>query len=405
MCLAIVQVAIDWLTRIEFNESIVYVLPLVLAAMTRNRRLLWGIAVFLIATAFAVYAVQIPAGTFSGSEPLFINRVLSAATILITACLLHAWTLTLDSLDEQGRDLQARNEELDAANRELLERREQINRQNAELECRRHEAEEASTRKSRLLASVSHDIRSPLHALNLTAELIRRTAGEQAMSAQMSELVQLLQTNAGNLADLVSDVLDVAAIESGRIELRESEFSLNGLLAEVCRLSLAPARAKNLELLAEPSTPEIWIRGDRVKLVRVLGNLVSNAIKFTTAGEVRLEACIAADRSVLIRVHDTGAGISPQHIERIFNEFEQVHQTEHDRVKGWGLGLAICRRLVEFMGGTITVESQPRQGTIFSVCLPCSCIVDHRPSGAALDDNEPNVETTSPVAEGGVVRG
>jgi signal transduction histidine kinase len=178
VCLAALLVFIDWITWVEFNEAIVYPLPLVLAAMTRSRRLLWGLALFLVGTTFAVYAVQVGPGVFSLREPFFINRVLAAGTVLLTAGVLHAWTLALDQLDEQDRSLKVQNEQLDAANRELRRCHEEITRQNEELDRRREEAEAASGRKTRLLASVSHDMRSPLHAINLENRLEPHAAAD-----------------------------------------------------------------------------------------------------------------------------------------------------------------------------------------------------------------------------------
>jgi signal transduction histidine kinase len=382
LCLAALLVFVDWITWIQFNEAIVYTLPLVLAAMARSRRLLWWLALFLLGTTFAVYVVQIGPGLFSPREPFFVNRVLAAVTLLLTAGLLHAWTLALDKLEEQGLRLKVQNEQLDAANRELLRCQVEITRQNEELEHRRREAEEASGRKTRLLASVSHDIRTPLNAINLMADVIRRASDNPALAANVPGLAQRLQANALALGDLVSDLLDISSLDSGRVELHESEFSLNELLDEECRGLLPLAQAKNLALVAEPVVPPVWLRADRVKLARVLNNLVNNAIKFTAAGRVTLTAGLTPERAVLVRVQDTGAGIAAESLERIFDEFAQLHDPGHEQTKGWGLGLAICRRLVELMGGAITVESQLNRGSVFSVRLPPSCVLD-RPADVA----------------------
>ena len=381
VCLAMLLVFIDWFTWIELNVAIVFSLPLVLAAMVRSRRLLWGMAFLLVGTILAVYAVQIQPGVFSLREPLFINRLLASVTVLVTAGLLHVWSVALDALDEQDLTLKAHNMQLDAANQELLRCQEEIAHKNKDLERRRCEAEEANGRKTRLLASVSHDMRSPLHVLNLTAELILRTADDQALTGEVCEWAQLLQANALGLADLVSDVLDISSIDSGRVELHKSDFSVDELLAEECRRMLPLAQAKNLTLVAEPSARATWIRTDRVKLARILSNLISNAFKFTESGGVTLTSCFTPERALLIRVQDTGIGISTQHLVRIFDEFAQLPNPERDSPKGWGLGLAICRRLVELLGGTITVESQLNHGTIFSVRLPMSCVVDNSESG------------------------
>jgi signal transduction histidine kinase/CheY-like chemotaxis protein len=244
-----------------------------------------------------------------------------------------------------------------------------------ELELRRREAEEASSRKTRFLAAVSHDIRTPANAMNLMAELIRRVAGNPAMAGQIPELAQKLQANTLSLVELVSDVLDVARFDSGKIELQESEFSLGELIAAECRQLYPLAQDKGLTMVVEPMDRPIWLRTDRIKLARVLGNLVGNAIKFTDAGTVRVSAAVAPDRRVLIRVEDTGIGIAPEHFGQIFDEFAQLRNPARDKTKGTGLGLAICKRLIEVLRGTIAVESQVRQGSSFTVTLPASAVL------------------------------
>ncbi|HET6572451.1 MAG TPA: HAMP domain-containing sensor histidine kinase [Fimbriiglobus sp.] len=375
VALAAVEVVVDWCTWIELNVSLVYVLPLVLAAAARDRRLLWGLAGLLIGMTFAVYAVQIPAGTFSLGEPYFINRVLSSVAVVLSAGLLHAWTLAADTLESQGSALRVQNGQLEAANRELLRCQEEIARQNVELDHRRLEAEEASSRKSRLLASASHDIRGPVNAINMIAEVIRRTADDPALAVQVPGLAQRLQANAASLTDLVSDVLDVSSIDSGRVSLHECDFSLNDLLAAECQRMLPLAQAKGLRLTAEPPASPIEMRTDRVKLARVLTNLVTNAVKFTDAGGVTVSAELTPEHAVVIRVRDTGVGIAPADLGRIFDDFTQVHNPGSRSRPGWGLGLAICRRLVVVLGGQITVESQPDCGSVFTVHLPPSCVV------------------------------
>lgn len=380
--LAAVLVFVDWVTWIELNESILFPLPLVLAAMARSRRLVWGLTLFLVATIFAVYAVQIGPGVFAAREPFFVNRVLSAVTVTLTAGLLHAWTLALEELDEQDRSLKRQNEQLDAANRELVRCQEEITRQNEELDRRRREAEEASGRKTRLLAAVSHDMRSPLNAINLTAEVIRLTGDDPALADKVPGLARRLQANASALGDLVSDLLDVTALEAGRVELHESEFSLDELVADECRRLLPLAQAKNLALTAEPGTAPVRITADRGKLTRVLSNLVTNAIKFTEAGGVTLTAGLTPDGDAAVRVRDTGVGIPAESLEHIFDEFARLDGPGHAPTKGWGLGLAICRRLIAAMGGTIAVESAPARGSVFTVRLPVRGAADASKGGS-----------------------
>jgi signal transduction histidine kinase len=374
--LAALEVFFDWTTPIDVNVSIVYGLPLVLAAAARSRVLLWSLALILVLTIFAVYSAQTPPGIFSLRERFFIDRELSAITLLLMAGFLHARTLTVDALHEQRRSLDAHNVQLERANRELSWREETITRQNEELDRRRREAEEGSDRKTRLLASASHDIRSPVSAICLMAEVIRRSSDDPALAAQIPSLAQRLQANARSLANLVSHVLDASSFASGRISLHERKLSLNALLAEECGRLLPLAEAKGLHLAAELAEPAIWLRADKVTLARIVDNLLGNAIKFTETGGVTVTAELITEQAVLIRVRDTGIGIAPENLARIFDEYAQISNQGRDRTRGWGLGLAICRRLVEDIGGNITVESHLNRGSVFSVQLPASRVVD-----------------------------
>lgn len=245
-----------------------------------------------------------------------------------------------------------------------------------ELEIRRREAEEASQRKTRFLAAVSHDIRTPANAINLMAELIRRSSSNPELIKDMPDLAARLQANTVALMDLVSDVLDVARFDSGKIEITESEFLLGDLIHDECRQVKPLADDIGLNLIFEPLTRPIWLRTDRVKLGRVIGNLVGNSIKFTKTGTIRITAQFMPyeQGGVLIEVSDTGIGIAPENLLRIFDEFAQLHNPERDRNKGTGLGLAICKRLIDVLGGEITVESESGKGSVFRVKLPASCI-------------------------------
>jgi signal transduction histidine kinase len=358
--LALTEVFLDWITVISLNVSILYGLPLVVAAATRSRRLLWALALFLLVTIFAVYCVQIPRGVFSLHEPYFVNRVLAASALVLTAALLHVGMIGLDLLDAQRRSLKEQNEEL---------------------ERRRREAEEGSSRKTRYLASVSHDIRTPINTISLMAELLCRAADKPELASQIPDVAHRLQANALALADLVGDVLDLARFDTTQLKLQASEFSLNDLLAEESAHILPVAQAKNLWLRVEAPEVTVRLRSDRIKLARVIDNLLGNAIKFTNAGGVTVAASREPDGNAVICVSDTGVGIAPEQEEHIFDEFVQLHNSERDRNKGHGLGLAICRRLVEALGGRINLESQPGHGSRFTVRLPPSCVVD-TPRGA-----------------------
>lgn len=252
-----------------------------------------------------------------------------------------------------------------------------------ELDTRRREAEEASVRKTRFLAAVSHDIRTPANAISLLAELIRRTASNPALVGDVPELAQELHASAASLVNLLSDVLDVARFDSDKVEIQESEFPLAGLLSDEQRQLLPLAREKGLSLQFTTPDDPLIVRTDRIKLGRILGNLIGNAIKFTERGEVRVDAHRNGDNTIRISVSDTGVGIATEHLSHIFDEFFQLRNPERDRAKGSGLGLTICKRLVDAMGGTLNVQSAPGAGSTFILTLPAFAIVPTMASKAS----------------------
>ena len=377
--IAVVEVILDLATWVELDIATIYGIPLVLAAFTRNRRLLWGLAVALTLATFIAYTLQIPVGTFAPREGLFVNRVLDAVALLVTAGLVQMWMMSLDIREAQSKLLEEQNRKLEVANDLLVAHEAQIVSQNEELIRRRHEAEEASGRKTRLLNAVSHDIRNPVNTINLMAEVIRRTAEDPALATQVPQMARRLQSNAQSLVALVSEVLDIAHLDSGLLQRRESMFSLNKFI-DTKRHDLAPlAEAKSLQLTSEAPDRTVRVRVDRVKLDRIVTNLVTNAIKFTTRGSVALSVAVTADGAVAVRVRDTGVGIAEHELDRIFDEFAQFNVPLGKLNGGWGLGLAISRRLANFIGAGITVESEIGRGSVFTVLLPRECVFDIAP--------------------------
>lgn len=274
--------------------------------------------------------------------------------------------------DKAGKVLGGVAAYTDITDRKALER---------ELDQRRREAEESAVRKTRFLAAVSHDIRTPANAINLMAELIRRAAANPAMAPEVPSLAGELQSSATSLVTLVSDVLDLTRFDTGRIELNESDFALADAVAEEVRQQTPVASAKGVTLRYEPPSIPILARTDRVKFGRVLGNLIGNAIKFTPAGEVSVTVMIGSDRHVHVHVKDTGVGIDPEHLPRIFDEFFQLRNPERDPTKGTGLGLTICKRLTDAMGGQLLVESEPGRGSVFTLVLPAASVTTPHPAG------------------------
>ncbi|HEX7111946.1 MAG TPA: ATP-binding protein [Mizugakiibacter sp.] len=234
-------------------------------------------------------------------------------------------------------------------------------------EQQRRLAEEASAAKTRFLATMGHEIRTPMTGVLGMAELLLRTP----LAERQREYAEAIQRSGTLLLKLVNDALDLARIEAGRFELESAPLDPAALLREVGELETGMAARKGLALRIEVAAdaPRA-LRGDALRIQQVLLNLANNAIKFTERGEVRLALARAADGSAQFSVTDTGPGIPEASRERLFQRFEQDDAGEGRRQGGSGLGLAICRELVALMGGRIEVESAPGQGSTFRVCLP-----------------------------------
>lgn len=243
-----------------------------------------------------------------------------------------------------------------------------------EVEQRRHEAEEASKRKTRFLAAVSHDVRTPVNAINLMADLVRRCINDPNKHDRLPQLAHDLKVSAKSLAELVTDVLDIARFDSGRMELSKIRFSLSELVQAEVRQLQPIAEEKGIRLTVEARGEPVFLETDRIKIARVFGNLLGNAVKFTEQGGVKVILRRIEDGGVELCVTDSGVGISAEHLENLFDEFFQLRNPERDWSKGTGLGLAICKRLVEVVGCDLKVESTLGVGSKFTLHIPESLV-------------------------------
>ncbi|RYF94567.1 MAG: response regulator [Caulobacteraceae bacterium] len=230
----------------------------------------------------------------------------------------------------------------------------------------RDAAEAASRAKSEFLANMSHEIRTPLNGVMGVAAALARTA----LTADQEEMVGLIRTSGQTLEAILSDLLDLARIESGKLELKAEPFALDASLRATADLfrPLAAEKGLDFDLDIDPSA-EGWFEGDAVRLRQVVGNLLSNAVKFTTRGSVSLRAAVA--RGVLtLAVRDTGIGFDAGFKARMFERFEQADGSITRRFGGTGLGLAISSQLARTLGGDLTAEAMPGQGATFILTLP-----------------------------------
>ena len=234
----------------------------------------------------------------------------------------------------------------------------------------RARAEEASRAKSDFLATVTHEIRTPMNAVVSAGVLLQRTP----LTEEQAQHVKMLSNASEVLMGLLNDVLDLSKIEAGKMKLEEAEISLPESLKALETLWEAPARDKGLklELSLSPNLPE-RVCVDPLRLKQILFNLLSNAVKFTDHGTVTLRARRVAEEAGLMiafEVQDTGCGIDPADIDRLFDSFEQADAGTTRRHGGTGLGLAISKRLARLMGGDLTVSSAVGQGSTFRLLLP-----------------------------------
>ncbi len=228
-------------------------------------------------------------------------------------------------------------------------------------------ADAASAAKSSFLAAMSHEIRTPLNAILGNLELLAHSALEE-----QRDRLETIRRSSDSLLAIVSDVLDFSKIEAGELHLERIEFDVLDVASRTLAIFAPVARNKGLALVGElgQSTTQPLL-GDPTRLGQVLNNLLSNALKFTEQGQVTLRITTDVDHSRLnIEVEDTGIGMSTAQMEQVFRAFSQADETINRRYGGTGLGLTLCTRLTQAMGGTLSVRSEPEQGSVFLISLP-----------------------------------
>ncbi|MBD1849291.1 ATP-binding protein [Leptolyngbya sp. FACHB-711] len=288
-------------------------------------------------------------------------------------------------------ELRKREEELTHLNHELEDTNRGVIALYAELDEKASSLQQANELKTRFLSNMSHEFRTPLNSiLSLSRMLLAHMDGD--LSSEQEKQVTFIQKAADGLSEMVNDLLDLAKVEAGKTEVHPSSFEVSDLFATLrgmLRPLLVQGSSISLVFVEPDGLPSLY--SDEGKIAQILRNFISNALKFTERGEVRVTA-EQAGQMIQLSVSDTGIGIAPDDQGRIFEDFVQIESHLQKQVKGTGLGLPLSRKLAELMGGSVSVQSEPGQGSTFSVCIPIVY-----PKAAELPDSLKPITSLNPT--------
>ena len=332
---------------------------------------------FLVKSRLAAILAGAPSVAAPLLIPLLFTRFHGIDQVLVMAmlvlCVGHAVSAALDNMRQSRR--------LEAATRELIAGKQAAEAARAEMAAAKAEAEQANQAKSSFLANMSHEIRTPLNGVLGMAQAM---SVEELSAVQRGRLEVIRQSGEGLLA-ILNDVLDLAKVEAGRLELEEIEFDLAEVIALARSGFSSLAQDKGVSLTLEIEAARGVYRGDPNRVRQILHNLVSNGLKFTERGEVRIIAepmPASGPAGVAITVADSGIGMDAETLSRLFTAFSQADSSTTRRYGGTGLGLSICRELAQLMGGDISATSAPGRGSRFTVALPMARVGDARAAAA-----------------------
>ncbi|MET9952462.1 HAMP domain-containing protein [Streptomyces sp. NPDC006339] len=348
-------------------------------------------------------------GSFTAFTPIhrdFLEQLMETVGVNVNTIVANARTDEL--LDESQRlalELQARSEELQVqkqelqrSNAELEEKAALLAAQNSDIEGKNLEIEQArqeledraqqlslaSKYKSEFLANMSHELRTPLNSLLILAQLLAQNPTRN-LTAKQVEYAGIIHSAGSDLLQLINDILDLSKVEAGKMDINPERVALRQLLdyVEATFRPMTTQKSLDFTITTAPGVPTDLVTDDS-RLRQVLRNLISNAVKFTEEGSVELRIERAAEATLPASVHrdggpvlafrvkDTGIGIAEQHLEAIFGAFQQADGTTSRKYGGTGLGLSISREIAHLLGGALTAESTPGQGSTFTLYLPCT---------------------------------
>jgi signal transduction histidine kinase len=270
---------------------------------------------------------------------------------------------TLAELRERQEDLLSLTRELEDTNRGIVALY-------AEIEDKAERLRRADEMKSRFLSNTSHELRTPLSSIRALAKLLLdRMDGD--LTVEQERQVQFIATAANDLSELVNDLLDLAKIEAGKVEVQLAPVVVENMFRALKGMLRPLVDAANVELVFETGATDQVFDSDEGKISQILRNFISNALKFTERGAVTVRASSdAAAGTISFAVLDTGIGITPENLQLIFEEFSQIEHPLQRKSKGTGLGLPLCRKLAGLLGGRVDVDSTVGHGSTFTLTLP-----------------------------------
>ena len=321
----------------------------------------------------------------AGTE-IIMHKLLPPDAVRMTAPFVGAMSARLLAMtpDSMLAEVQQQNQELLSTLDELKQRQEELLILTAELEETNRgvralysELDEKAARlrhademKSRFLSNMSHEFRTPLSSIRaLSRLLLSRADGE--LSVEQEKQVTFILSGTMALNEMVDDLLDLAKIEAGKVDVRPAAFTVADMFGSLRGMLRPLLLNPHLSLTFEEPAPELTLSSDQGKLSQILRNFVSNAIKFTESGSITVRAQVSADaQAIEFSVVDTGLGIEPHQLDQVFEEFTQVENHLQGKVKGTGLGLPLCRKLAGLLGGSVIAHSVPGAGSVFTASIP-----------------------------------
>jgi signal transduction histidine kinase len=272
-------------------------------------------------------------------------------------------------MQDSERDLAAARAELVALRAELEETNRGVLALYAELDVQADQLRQATELKSRFLAYMSHEFRTPISSIRSIVRLLLDHV-DGPLTAEQERQVHFIQQQATEFAEMVDDLLDLAKVEAGRVEISPAWFEMVDLFSALRGMFKPVLTNPDVTLVFEEPHDVPKLYTDDRKLSQILRNFVSNALKFTPKGEVRVTAQRQGEDFVIFCVSDTGIGIAPEFHESIFEDFSQVNSSLQRRLRGTGLGLSLSKRLAQLLGGHVGGQSEPGKGSVFSITIP-----------------------------------